>query len=116
MTAPVPLRPDQATPETAAPDPARVVAGDPRFTVWPVEDRGALQAGLWESTPGAWHVVYDEWEYCRILSGHSRLTAEDGTVTDLRPGDAVILRPGFRGVWEVIETTRKDYVILLPGG
>jgi uncharacterized cupin superfamily protein len=23
----------------------------------------------------------------------------------------MILRPGFKGTWEVIETTRKDYVI-----
>jgi len=25
----------------------------------------------------------------------------------------MILRPGFKGTWEVIETTRKDYVIRL---
>jgi uncharacterized cupin superfamily protein len=23
----------------------------------------------------------------------------------------MILRPGFNGTWEVVETTRKDYVI-----
>jgi uncharacterized cupin superfamily protein len=22
-----------------------------------------------------------------------------------------VLRPGFKGTWEVVETTRKDYVI-----
>ncbi|MBB4525923.1 UNVERIFIED_ORG: putative cupin superfamily protein, partial [Rhizobium sophorae] len=26
-------------------------------------------------------------------------------------GDRMILRPGFKGTWEVVETTRKDYVI-----
>jgi uncharacterized protein len=25
----------------------------------------------------------------------------------------VVLRPGFTGTWEVVETTRKDYVIRL---
>jgi hypothetical protein len=30
----------------------------------------------------------------------------------LRAGDRMILRPGFKGTWEVIETTRKDYVIV----
>jgi hypothetical protein len=54
---------------------------------------------------------YTEWEFVHILSGHSILRAEDGTVTDLRPGDALIIRPGFRGVWEVVETTLKEYVI-----
>jgi uncharacterized protein len=33
-----------------------------------------------------------------------------------RAGDSFVIRPGFRGVWEVIETTRKDYVIVLPIG
>jgi uncharacterized cupin superfamily protein len=39
------------------------------------------------------------------------ITAEDGTEYPLQAGDSFILRPGFRGTWEVIETTRKDYVI-----
>ena len=39
------------------------------------------------------------------------LTGDDGLVHDLRAGDALILRPGFSGVWDVIETTRKEYVI-----
>jgi uncharacterized protein len=31
----------------------------------------------------------------------------------LRAGDTFILRPGFKGSWEVVETTRKAYVIRL---
>jgi hypothetical protein len=34
----------------------------------------------------------------------------------LKAGDSMILRPGFKGTWEVIETTRKDYVLLSPPG
>ena len=40
------------------------------------------------------------------------LTGEDGTETQLRAGDSFIIRPGFKGTWEVRETTLKDYVIL----
>jgi uncharacterized protein len=29
----------------------------------------------------------------------------------LHPGDSLILRPGFEGTWEVVQTTLKDYVI-----
>jgi hypothetical protein len=29
----------------------------------------------------------------------------------LRAGDSWIIRPGFEGTWEVVETTLKDYVI-----
>lgn len=108
------LTPDAATPEQSAPAPDRVVRGDPQFTTWDIETHGTTYAGIWESTPGAWRVAYDEWEYCRILSGHSVLTGDDGTRLEVRAGDSFVIRPGFRGVWEVIETTRKDYVIVVP--
>ncbi len=91
----------------------RIVSGAPRFTTWNLEEADGLYAGVWEATPGAWRIVYEEWEYFHILSGHSRITGDDGTVHDLAPGTRLILRPGFTGIWEVIETTRKDYVIRL---
>lgn len=108
------LTPDAVAPTHDAPAPEQVVKGDPRFTSWDIEERGKILAGIWEASPGAWKVEYAEWEYIRILSGHSVLTAEDGTATHLRAGDSYVIPPGFRGVWEVVETTRKDYVIVLP--
>lgn len=100
-----------APPVSARPAPDRLVSGDPVFTSWDIEDRDGIHAGIWQSTPGAWRVVYDEWEYCHILSGHSVLTEEGGRAHILRAGNSIVIRPGFRGIWEVIETTRKDYVI-----
>ncbi|WP_127112889.1 cupin domain-containing protein [Shimia sediminis] len=91
----------------------RLISGDPQFTTWNLEERDGLYAGIWQSTPGKWRVVYDEWEYFRILSGVSVLTGADGSEVRLAAGDAFILRPGFEGTWEVIETTTKDYVIRL---
>ena len=100
------------TPDIQRPDPARVIAGDPVHTTWTLEQRGGLYAGLWQSTLGTWRVDYAEWEYFRILEGHSVLTDAAGTPTHLRAGDSWIIRPGFRGTWQVLETTLKDYVIL----
>jgi uncharacterized cupin superfamily protein len=100
-------------PEEGAPAPDRVVKGDPRFRTWNAEERDGLYAGVWESTPGAWRVVYDEWEFCHILSGVSVLTEDGGVPRTIRAGDAFVIRPGFTGVWEVVETTRKEYVIRL---
>lgn len=99
------------TPETSRPDPDRVISGDPVHTTWNIEDAEGLYCGLWQSTPGAWRVSYSEWEYIRILEGLSILTDAEGHQTTLRPGDSWIIRPGFEGVWEVVETTLKDYVI-----
>lgn len=107
-----PVAPDVA-PETSRPDPARVIAGDPVHTTWNLEERDGLYAGIWESTPGCWRVSYTEWEYCRILSGVSVLTEDGKPPMTVRAGDSFVLRPGFCGTWEVVETTRKDYVIRL---
>lgn len=113
MPAPTFLRltSDAAEPETGAPAPDRQISGEPVFTTWNVEERDGLFAGLWRSTPGKWRIAYDEWEYCRILSGISILTEDGGTPQTVRAGDSFLLRPGFKGTWEVIETTTKDYVI-----
>lgn len=100
-------------PETDRPAPDRLIAGDPVFTTWPLEDRDGLYCGIWQSTPGTWRVHYDEWEYCRILAGVSILTQDGQPPVTLRAGDSFILRPGFTGTWQVVETTRKDYVIRL---
>lgn len=102
---------DGILPEIGRPDAAKRVSGDPLHTTWNIEDRDGLFCGLWQSTPGAWRVSYDEWEYVHILQGHSVLTDAGGTAVQLRAGDSYIIRPGFSGVWEVIETTLKEYVI-----
>ena len=42
------------------------------------------------------------------------MIAEDGgAAVTVREGDSFVLRPGFAGTWEVVETTLKDYVIRL---
>jgi uncharacterized protein len=101
--------------ETGAPAPERVLEGNPRFTTWNLEEAGdGLFAGIWEATAGKWRIVYDEWEFCRILSGVSVITPDGGEPHRMAAGDSFVLKPGFTGTWEVIETTRKEYVIRLP--
>lgn len=112
MTLLQPLTKAAATPEESRPAPEKLLSGDPVHTTWNVEERGALYAGLWQSTPGKWRVSYEEWEYVHILKGHSILTDAEGQETHLRAGDSYLIRPGFSGSWEVLETTLKDYVIL----
>ncbi len=97
--------------EEGAPAPEKVIAGDPRFRTWNCEERDGLYAGIWESTPGKWRIDYEEWEYCRILSGRSVICEDGGECVEVGPGDGFVLRPGFKGTWEVLETTRKEYVV-----
>jgi uncharacterized protein len=103
----------ETEPEASRPDPVKVLAGDPVHTTWNMEDREGLYCGVWQSTPGKWRISYDEWEFCHILSGISVVSEDGGDSRRIGPGDSFILRPGFKGTWEVIETTRKEYVIRL---
>jgi uncharacterized protein len=105
------LHPSMVPPDISRPDPAKVLQGDPVHTTWNLEERDGLYCGIWQSTPGTWRISYDEWEYCRILSGISLVTEDGGTPHRISAGDSFILRPGFRGTWQVLETTVKDYVI-----
>ena len=105
---------DGIEPELGQPAEGRVLAGAPEFRTWNSEEAaGGVYAGIWEATPGKWRIEYDEWEFCHILSGVSIISEDGGEARTVRAGDAFVLRPGFRGSWEVLETTRKEYVIKL---
>jgi uncharacterized cupin superfamily protein len=113
MTAFLRLDPAIAEPEISRPAPDRLVSGDPVFTSWTLEEGEGLYAGLWRATPGAWRVLYEEWEYCRIREGVSIVTEDGCAPVTVRAGDSFVLRPGFSGIWEVVETTLKDFVVRL---
>jgi uncharacterized protein len=100
-----------SAPEVTRPAAAKLLAGDPVHTTWNIESHDGLYCGVWQSTPGAWRISYDEWEYMHILAGVSVVTDAAGLAVTLRAGDSYIIRPGFVGVWQVVETTLKDYVI-----
>ncbi|MCR5859228.1 cupin domain-containing protein [Mesorhizobium sp. J428] len=101
-------------PEEGAPPADRIIAGNPRTRTWNVEEaEGGLYAGIWEATPGKWRISYDEWEFCHILTGISVVSEDGGAAVTVKAGDSFVLRPGFKGTWEVLETTRKEYVIRL---
>jgi len=109
----LPVDTNATEPETDRPAPEKLISGDPVFTTWNAEERDGLYCGIWQATPGKWRISYDEWEFCHILDGVSVIVEEGGEAMTVRAGDSFILRPGFKGTWEVIETTRKEYVIRL---
>ncbi len=42
-----------------------------------------------ESTPGKWRIVYDEWEFCHILSGVSVIAEDGGQARTVKSGDSL---------------------------
>lgn len=102
---------DAVEPEESGPALDRIISGAPRFRTWNLEEADGLYAGVWEATPGKWRVEYDEWEFCHILSGISVISEDGGEARTVQAGNSFVLRPGFKGSWEVLETTCKEYVV-----
>ena len=97
--------------------PEKLLDGDPEQRLWAgyADPSGKFFAGVWESDPGTWRVQYTEEEYCRILEGCSIITASDGAAITVGPGDEFVIPRGFSGTWQVVERTRKTYVIYEAG-
>ncbi len=68
--------------------------------------------GVWESSPGKWRRAVTSAEFCHFVSGRCRFHADTGEVLEIEAGDAVLFPPNTKGTWEVIETLRKNYVLL----
>jgi uncharacterized cupin superfamily protein len=105
--------PDYSQAETSS---EKCVRGRPRQTTWHhfTSDDEKFFAGIWEAEPGCWKINYTENEFCQVLAGHSVLRDTGGNERTLRAGDNFTIPAGFCGEWEVLETTRKIYVIYQP--
>lgn len=69
-------------------------------------------AGLWECTPGTWHITRTTTETFLVLAGRATLTEADGSVrVQLEPGLWHTTPAGWIGRWEVHEATRKLFVL-----
>ena len=104
---------DLGEPKINAPLPERAIEGNQVCSTW-VQDEtsdGDVSTGIWEITPGAYRSIKGtSWELCSILSGVSEITEDGKPAVVVKAGDIFIMRPGFEGVWRVIETTRKLWV------
>lgn len=94
----------------------KCVRGQPMQRTWHhfTSEDEKFFAGIWEAEPGCWEVNYTENEFCQILAGRSILRDTGGRERMIQAGDNFTIPQGFHGQWEVLETTRKIYVIYQP--
>lgn len=117
MTRAIHLDGVQPPPEHYELPPEKRLAGNPRQTVWMQyrDPGGKFFVGIWQSEPGKWSVDYTEEEFFQVESGCSVITDTAGNASTVRAGTSMVIPRGFRGTWEVLETTRKRFVIYEPG-
>ncbi|MSP11194.1 MAG: cupin domain-containing protein [Pelagibacteraceae bacterium] len=68
------------------------------------------QVGVWESTPGKWIRLIMDAETATFITGKAIFTPDGGTPIHIEAGDMVYFPANSKGVWEIIETTRKTYL------
>jgi uncharacterized cupin superfamily protein len=95
----------------------KLVSGNPRQVVWNVYSNSDRKffTGIWQSDVGKWRIRYTEEEYCHVLQGVSVITDSQGNAVTVSAGDRFLIPRGFVGTWEVVEPTRKIYVIYEAG-
>jgi uncharacterized cupin superfamily protein len=71
-----------------------------------------VDMGVYEAGPNRYTISepYGVDEFMYFLKGGVTLTSEDGTVTEVRAGDAVLIPHDWKGVWDTDGYT-KIYVI-----
>lgn len=91
----------------------KLLAGNPKQSLWNhySDPSGKFSAGIWQSEVGKWNIAYTEEEYCQLLEGVSIITDASGVAERVSAGDSFVIPRGFVGTWEVVEPTRKIYVI-----
>lgn len=99
--------------ETYLLPPEKLIAGNPKQSLWNhySSEDGAFFSGYWQSEVGKWRISYTEEEYCQIVKGKSVITDIDGSTQEVKAGDSFVIPSGFEGTWEVLEETKKIYVI-----
>src|SRR5699024_3396862 len=72
-----------------------------------------MKVGIWECTPGAFNSSREGFtEICTILSGRVTLEVEGEEPMEFGPGDIMVTPAGWKGVWRVHETVRKQFTII----
>lgn len=69
------------------------------------------RVGVWECTPGVWRRQVTQAEMCVIVSGRAVFEPTEGEPIAIEPGSTHYFPPNSLGVWRILETTRKIFVV-----
>lgn len=90
-------------------------SGDPQISWNDFDSSGDVKVGVWEAAPGGWPILNrDRTETCYIVGGRATITDGDtGEKKEISEGHVVVFPKGWSGRWDVTETIRKVYSIVV---
>lgn len=116
MPAIIAFKTQQTLAEIDFPRPERLITGNPQRTTWNhyTNASGEVYAGVWRCEPGAWRISMGEREdeFFFVTQGRCRLQSDDGVVVECISGQSLVIPAGFSGIFEVLETLEKHYMIV----
>lgn len=94
-------------------DPAKVVSGLPRSTYRILHSNPSKEfySGVYECSPGKWHVHYQEDEFCVLLEGTVIMEDDKGQAHEFHAPDSFMIPYGWKGTWEAVTYVRKLFAI-----
>lgn len=78
-----------------------------------VERLDGVETGVWQCTPGRWRRQIVQQEFCHFIQGKCTFTPDDGEPILIEAGDAIMLPKNSTGIWDIKQTVRKTYVLIL---
>jgi uncharacterized cupin superfamily protein len=90
-------------------------SGDPQIAWTAFDSSDDVRVGVWEAAPGGWPIVNREnTETCYIVAGRATITDDStGEKTEISSGHVVTFPRGWSGRWDVTETIRKVYCLVV---
>lgn len=68
--------------------------------------------GVWECSPGKWRRQVKSAEFAHFVKGRAIFHADTGETVEIEAGDAVYFPANSGGIWEVLATVRKNFILL----
>ncbi len=96
------------------PRPERLVKGNPERHTQSLYEHPNMNCGFWQCEVGAWRIEFadNKQEFFQVIEGVVHLHDMDGQYIEVLAGQAGIIPPGFKGIFEVIEAVNKYYVVV----
>ena len=103
-----------ATPTIDYPRAERLVTGNPQRLTQSLYEHPNMSCGIWQCEVGSWRIEFanNKQEFFTLIEGKVRLHDLNGNFVEIYTGQAGVIPPNFKGIFEVVEIVKKYYVIV----